>query len=183
MVYTLYTHLENHYRKIKEWLPTLIETSKPLQKIPAALEGHDAVDWVPVDVTAQSLIELTLSRLEDDLTKNQLFDCFNIVNPQIVQWNDLVRTVSDFYQRQGCAMEVVEYNHWLSALKQIDPISENIAKYPGIKLAELYEDMKQLENRKVHLATDRSVLKSSSLANLQPLDGPLVERWLERWAF
>jgi len=136
-----------------------------------------------VDVAAQSVIELTLSRLEDDLSKNQLFDCFNIVNPQIVQWNDLVHTVSDFYHKQGCAMEVVEYNDWLNALKQIDPVSENIDKYPGIKLAEFYEDMGQLENRKVHLATDRSVLKSCSLANLQPLDGQLVEKWLERWAF
>ncbi|KAJ5427067.1 hypothetical protein N7465_002137 [Penicillium sp. CMV-2018d] len=170
-------------KAVKEWLPTLIETSKSLQKIPATLGGHDAVDWVPVDVAAQSVIELTLSRLEDDLTKNQLFDCFNIVNPQIVQWNDLVHTVSDFYHKQGCAMEVVEYNDWLNALKQIDPVSKNIDKYPGIKLAKFYEDMGQLENRKVHLATDRSVLKSCSLANLQPLDGQLVERWLERWAF
>lgn len=161
----------------------MVETSKSLQKIPSTLGGHDAIDWVPVDVAAQSVIELTLSRLEDDLTKNQLFDCFNIVNPHIVQWNDLVHTVSDFYHKQGCAMEVVEYNDWLNALKQIDPVSENIDKYPGIKLAEFYEDMGQLENRKVHLATDRSVLKSSSLANLQPLDGQLVERWLERWAF
>ncbi|KAJ5529641.1 hypothetical protein N7527_003034 [Penicillium freii] len=166
-----------------EWLPTLIATSKSLQKIPATLGGHDAVDWVPVDVAARSVIELTLSRLEDDLTKNQLFDCFNIVNPQIVQWNDLVHTVSGFYHKQGCAMEVVEYNDWLDALKQIDPVSENIDKYPGIKLTEFYEDMGQLENRKVHLATDRSVLKSCSLANLQPLDSQLVERWLERWAF
>lgn len=161
----------------------MVETSKSLQKIPSTLGGHDAIDWVPVDVAAQSVIELTLSRLEDDLTKNQLFDCFNIVNPQIARWNDLVHTVSDFYHKQGCAMEVVEYNDWLNALKQIDPVSENIDKYPGIKLAEFYEDMGQLENRKVHLATDRSVLKSSSLANLQPLDGQLVERWLERWAF
>lgn len=37
-------------------------------------------------------------------------------------------------------MEVVEYNDWLNALKQINLISENIDKYPGIKLVEFYED-------------------------------------------
>jgi 4-hydroxyphenylpyruvate dioxygenase-like putative hemolysin len=137
-----------------------------------------------VDVAAQSVIELTLSRLEDDLAKDQIFDYFNIVNPQIVQWSDLVNIISNFYHKQGCAMEIVEYNDWLNALKQIDPVSEHIDEYPRTKLAEFYEDMGQVEeNRKVQLATDRSVLRSSSLANLQPLNGQLVEKWLERWAF
>ena len=167
----------------QEWLPTLIATSKSLHKIPSSFGNHDAVDWVPVDIAAQSVIELTLSRLESDLSKDQLFDCFNIVNPQPAQWNDLVNTISGFYHDRGCAMEVVEYHDWLASLKQIDPVFENVDRYPGVKLVEFFEDMGRVGNRRVQLATDRAVLRSGSLANVRPLDGRLVGKWLESWAF
>lgn len=167
----------------QEWLPTLIATSKSLQKIPDTLGYHGTIDWVPVDIAAQSMIELTLSRLEDDLDKDRLFDCFNIVNSQTVDWKYLVTLISQFYHKQGCAMEVVKDADWLSALKQIEPVSGHIDKYPGIKLTEFYEDMNRAENRKARLSTDWSVLKSKSLANLQPVNGQLVEKWLHGWAF
>lgn len=163
----------------------MIETSKSLQKILRTLESHDAVDWVPVDVAAKSVIDLTVGRFENDPAEDHSFDRFNIVNPQTVQWNDLVEAVSEFYHKQGCLLEVVEYGDWLNALRQIDLSSEQVDRYPGLKLTEFYEDMGRVENRKVQLATNRSVqvVSSSSLAKLQPINSQLVEKWLKGWAF
>ncbi|KAJ5618322.1 hypothetical protein N7528_006965 [Penicillium herquei] len=76
-------------------------------KIPSSLGGDDAVNWVPMDVAAQSIIELALSRLEG--SDEKLFDYFNIVNPHIVRWNDLLSPICEFHQKQGCAIEVVGY--------------------------------------------------------------------------
>lgn len=42
----------------KEWLPSLIASSKYLCKIPASLGPNDMVDWIPVDVLSRVLVEL-----------------------------------------------------------------------------------------------------------------------------
>ncbi|KAJ5727944.1 hypothetical protein N7493_005764 [Penicillium malachiteum] len=167
--------------KKTEWFPTLIATSKSLLKILSSLGGDDTINWVPMDVAAESVIEIALSRLENSYEKS--FDCFNIVNPQVVQWNDLLNPISEYYRNQGCAMETVGYADWLNSLKQIEPTAESIDKYPGIKLTDVYEDMNRVGSRELQYSTDQSVSKSSSLANLQALDDRIFEKWLNRWAF
>ncbi|RYP40604.1 hypothetical protein DL767_001604 [Monosporascus sp. MG133] len=42
----------------KEWLPGLIAGSKYLGKLPASLGRMEAIDWIPVDVLGQCIVEL-----------------------------------------------------------------------------------------------------------------------------
>ena len=45
----------------QEWLPTLIASSKYLKQIPSSLGPMNTIDWIPVDLLGQIVVEL-LSR-------------------------------------------------------------------------------------------------------------------------
>lgn len=50
----------------REWLPSLIASSKHMGKIPASLGPNDVVDWIPVDVLGRVLVNLLdSSRMTD----------------------------------------------------------------------------------------------------------------------
>ena len=42
----------------REWLPSLVASSRHLGKIPASLGANDKIDWIPVDVLSEVLVEL-----------------------------------------------------------------------------------------------------------------------------
>ncbi|KAL8915006.1 MAG: hypothetical protein Q9171_000446 [Xanthocarpia ochracea] len=42
----------------REWLPSLVASSRHLGKIPASLGVNDIIDWIPVDVLSEVLVEL-----------------------------------------------------------------------------------------------------------------------------
>ena len=43
----------------REWIPSLIASSVHLGKIPASLGSRDLIDWIPVDIAAQVIVDLT----------------------------------------------------------------------------------------------------------------------------
>ncbi|KAL9579715.1 MAG: hypothetical protein Q9212_004940 [Teloschistes hypoglaucus] len=45
----------------REWLPSLIASSKYLRKIPVSLEASNNIDWIPVDILSQVLVELMVN--------------------------------------------------------------------------------------------------------------------------
>lgn len=42
----------------KEWLPSLIASSKHIGKIPKSLGPNESIDWIPVDILSQVLVDL-----------------------------------------------------------------------------------------------------------------------------
>lgn len=43
--------------KAQEWLPSLIASSKYLRKIPDSLGSNDSIDWIPIDIVSQIIVE------------------------------------------------------------------------------------------------------------------------------
>ncbi|EFQ99792.1 hypothetical protein MGYG_02804 [Nannizzia gypsea CBS 118893] len=168
-----------------EWVPSLIATSKALGKIPQSLGAENTIDWVPIDIAAQAILDITLSLLSSD-DSSKLPDCFNLVNPQVTEWKDMVQVIRGYYQKQSdnaMDLEPVNFHDWLQALRNIGATTrEQIDQYPSVKLLEFFEEM-QSGNIKVRFETARTMKSSRAVAGLHAVDGASMERWLDGWQF
>lgn len=165
----------------QEWLPSIVASSKAIGKIPRTLGNEDIVDWVPTDAAAKVLIDLTRTRLRTQQADK--LDTFHLVNPQTVQWKQLVPAVVDFYASQGAAIQVVEFRDWLEELKRLPMTQEVVGKVPGLKLLDFYEGLAVEEGSLPRLATEHTAESSVTLRELGPVDADLMVNWCKQWQF
>lgn len=155
-----------------------------MRKIPRTLASQDALDWVPVDSAASSILDVVISRVTDKGAADLALDCFHIVNPQVADWKSLVHVIPDFYERHhGSSIEPVEFTDWLDELKNIEMTPEQIERHPSIKLLDFFEAMSQTQLRKVKFATKHTVEYSRTMSELRAVDEVLMKSWLEQWGF
>ena len=64
---------------LKEWFPSIIATSSQLGQLPSELGTMNSVDWIPVNLVANILVEL-LFTADDSLQSTK--DMIDIVSPQ-----------------------------------------------------------------------------------------------------
>lgn len=167
-----------------EWLPSLVASSKALGKIPGALGRHnDVVTWLPVDVAAQVVRDLALVEGQG----GREAECFNVLNPRAVEWTELVAAVQDFYlKREGSTVEQVSLGEWLDELNRVDRTddTDKVERYPALKLLDFFQGLNAAgEEMEYTFSTDRAVEKSPAMAGSRPVDGSLMEKWLQGWAF
>ncbi|KAK1754172.1 hypothetical protein QBC47DRAFT_302774 [Echria macrotheca] len=160
-----------------EWFPSLIRTSKVLGKLPNSLGQHDIVDWVPVDVAGQAVLELSLQ------APRQLgeVNCFNMVNPRTAKWGDLALEIKQYFNSKGEEMEVVTLQEWMKELKEVGmskDLGELCHQYPAFKLLDFFQG---LENNvgKLRFATTLAEEYSPTMRKLEATDGNLMRKWLE----
>ncbi|KAK3900646.1 putative peptide synthetase [Staphylotrichum tortipilum] len=171
----------------REWLPTLVKTSRFLGKIPTALgPALDQVAWVPVDLAAKAILDLSpLGSPTDDRSEGVL-RCFNIVNPKPSPWSHLATIVQQYYAEQGLTVAAVSLDEWLEALKAVDETkaAEHADHYPALKLLDFFEGMKTgSEDGGCGFATEKGVERSATMTQLEPVGEPLMRKWLNEWSF
>ncbi|KAK0707252.1 hypothetical protein B0H67DRAFT_612024 [Lasiosphaeris hirsuta] len=166
-----------------EWLPSLIASSKVLGRIPRALGRHnDVVTWLPVDVAAEAVRDLALAGGK----AGEEAECFNVVNPRAVEWAELVAAVQKFYSaREGRTIEQVSLGEWLDELNRVDATddADKVERFPALKLLDFFQGLNADGGVEYTFSTDRAVEKSPAMAGSRPIDGGLMEKWLEGWAF
>lgn len=163
--------------KATEWLPSLVLTSKNLGKIPASLgAAYDALDWVPVDQAAQVLVELALSESGSE----RGVECFNLVNPRLGHWRDMVQAIQAFHGRDNMYVEAVEFGQWLAELEAIEVTDDTVVRYPAIKLIDFFKKMSASSSvSRLNFAPRKAEERSNVLRGLQAVDGRLMHQWLE----
>lgn len=162
-----------------EWVPSIVSTSKAMGIIPGSLGNQDLVDWVPVDVTAQIIVELGVSRLrrqEDDR-----LDVFHIVNSKVVSWRELVPVIQEYYGGSE-KLRSVPFAEWVAELRKVPVTAEEVKTKPGIKLLDFYEGLTG-ETGLPRLATAHTVQCSKALRELNPVNGDLMRNYLNQWQF
>ncbi|KAK3332836.1 hypothetical protein B0T19DRAFT_457824 [Cercophora scortea] len=172
----------------QEWLPSLIATSKSLGKIPGSLGfKDDSIDWLPVDLAASAIVDLSLAYTESG---DPVLSCFNLVNPRTTQWSVVAKAVQEFYADRGVSIDVVKYDEWLDDLMALRArgmmTSDQVKRYPALKLVEFFQgrNLKCAGNgMKVAFATERIMERSPTMAGVVAVDGEMVKRWLSAWAF
>lgn len=181
----------------QEWLPSIIASSKYLNQIPTDIPSQDTVSWVPVDITANIILDLVLANASQPPPSSSAeapkSHHYNIVNPHPGSWSALVPAVTRYFQggNDGAAktpappITPVPFTAWLSALRASAALgTEDVARNPGIKLLEFYGGMSaDGAEEEVMLETAETARSSASMRGLGPVGEEWMGIWLGQWGF
>ncbi|KAL2009967.1 hypothetical protein VTN00DRAFT_5774 [Thermoascus crustaceus] len=107
-----------------EAIPLMLQTARTIGTLPSI---DESLRWLPVDVVAQSMIEIANNNNNSDAVSGGIF---NLINPRTFHWT---RDLLPYLQQAGLDFKVLDPPAWLNLLRQssTDPV-EN----PPIKLLE-----------------------------------------------
>ncbi|KAM0813786.1 putative Acetyl-CoA synthetase-like protein [Seiridium cardinale] len=167
----------------QEWLPSLIASSKQLGILPESL-GQDVIDWVPVDVLGQVIVELALPDLNETPHETGAL-VYHAANPQRTTWGELLKTVKQDLDAHRDAIEVVPLEQWVEALRKSGSEGEtaDMAQIPAAKILDFFEGLVNRYTTPALLDVKGAVASSPTLAHLGPVDNALVENWMRQWSF
>ena len=171
---------------VHEWLPTLVHTSKILKKLPASLGNQDRIDWVPMDVAAGTVLDIASATADVASSKysSERTQVYHMTNPHTTSWNQIYPVIHEFYQNSGVDMQVLGYNEWVDALKEIPRDKENAERVPGLKLLEFYESLREGSGMGMPvLETSKAESVSRTLREGRAVDEEVVRKWLGQWGF
>lgn len=168
-----------------EWFPSLILSSLHLGMIPNSL-GNDSsqLDWVPIDILAAILIELTFS---ESLEKQKGALVLHPMNPQPTSWSSMLGVVTTTMS-QSAKKEItsVPFSTWLQQVQNeaknlnMDELEGMLELNPAIKLLSFYEELAQGEGWMV-ADTTRAVKESKQLQQLKGIKPEWMEKWTRAW--
>lgn len=166
----------------QEWLPSIVASSKEIGKVPRNLGNMDTVDWVPVDASAQVLLDLCFNTQVDEKLDTKQLAFYHLVNPQTESWKVLAPVVQEHFKSKGVELEAVDFADWLGALKGLSVTKENAERVPGLKLIDFYEGLAS-DHGLPRLATDKTAAASETLRHLGAVDPGMMKKWLGQWEF
>ena len=170
-----------------EWLPTLIATSKFLRCLPGDLARMNTIDWVPVDIMAEVLVELALtpgSATAGMPRDGEMMRMFHAVNPRSCEWQDLLPAVRESL---GQDILVIPFEGWVQELQDsIEAKEMDAGAHPGVKLMAFFQGMVrdgQRAKESVRLATAETEQCSKTLRGLEPVRVEWMKMWLKQWGY
>ena len=166
----------------REWLPSLISSSKYLGLLPETLGVFGTVDWIPVDFVSEILIGLVES---SDIKPPVTARVYHVVNPHTTSWKSLLPTVQAYFNRKQRNIEIVPFTVWVGALQgSALAASVNTMSNPALNLLEVY----QLQTTEglaeiAPLEVQQTVAASTGLEALEAVGAQWMTIWLQQWDF
>ncbi|CAG7938799.1 unnamed protein product [Penicillium olsonii] len=161
---------------MKEWLPSLIATSKTIKQIPSSL-GSATVQWVPLDIAAKVITEIVRSRRATQ--EDERCAAFHIVNPNATNWESLVPSVTEYTHA-----EPVPLQQWIQTLESFDrPTEMDLQDKPALKILDFYRTIARGDEHRPWTETTKAQEASKSLRQLKAVDAYLVATWMSQWGF
>lgn len=165
-----------------EWLPRLITSSLELGMIPSSLGSNDVVEWVPVDLLANALLELLDGPIERGTTP-----IYHLVNPFRTTWQALYPVVHQRLQKvKGHEVQLVTYGEWLARLEKTAASSlteEEVERSPALKLVEFFRNAAGPHDLTPDFSTKKTQARSKSLRNCGPVTPEWMELWMKQWGY
>lgn len=169
------------------------------------------VDWIPVDILADIIVELSgaaelhspfvngahelhvddrppslvngVDAVPSELTHK--LSLYHAINPNQANWADILPCVHRYL---GLDIKIVSWTDWVSALSRSQTqINNDLTRQnPGLQLLDFFTTVSK--NAKTGhmlpaLATERSRARSKTLAALQPVGEEWMDLWLRQWGF
>jgi thioester reductase-like protein len=164
----------------REWVPSLIRTSRAMGLLPDRLPG---IDWIPVDRLSLIILELIHAGSggpDNHNSGEDTIQVFNLVNPHVTEWSDLI---SPILKRFGPSLKIVPLRQWIQGLRGTG--AGELEEKPAAKIIEFFEGMegaveRGLENRYV---TANGEGASGTMKGLEGVSGGWMDIWLRQWGF
>ncbi|KAH8157064.1 hypothetical protein CIB48_g11185 [Xylaria polymorpha] len=163
----------------REWLPSLIASSKYLGKVPASLGRLNTIDWIPVDILGNVIVELALCPSRSSRSETRA-TVYHTVNPYTTSWDELVPSIARNLGGEK-EVEVVPLQTWVDALRDSASKTKDITINPGAKLVDFYDSL--IAGNETWLGTDRSRSISKTLSMTGPIRCEWMDNWMRQWAF
>jgi hypothetical protein len=155
--------------------------------IPRTLAYLNNVDWIPVDVLSDIVIELIHSEtgpLHAAETKNGSCLVYNAVNPKQTTWTDLVPTINSHLR--GGQLKEVNFEEWVENVKNAASHGETVDRLPALKFIDFYEIMIEAAEPGHEMPTfdtTRACQSSDEMGKLQSISNDNMARWMDQWKF
>ncbi|KAI0024098.1 L-aminoadipate-semialdehyde dehydrogenase [Xylariomycetidae sp. FL0641] len=185
-----------------EWFPTLVASSKHLRALPETLGALDRIEWIPVDLLADIIVELAgIVPGDNDADAEQTKDggrkkqqqqqqqqhardlkVRHAVNPASVSWQALRPVVAKHLPEDT---QTVPWPEWVRLLREsgVQGGEEAARENPGLKLLDFYEGLNGDAETTFNLETKATRQGSKTMDTLPPVSGQWVDLWMRQWAF
>lgn len=160
----------------REWLPSMIASSKYLGCIPSALGPMDRIDWIPIDLVSQVAVELFTMNQNAATPTTQVF---HLVNPSETYWSALLPTVRRCLGGNLHAVPLVE---WVRKLRSTIQCTADVERNPAVKLIDFFGARVQ-SNASPIMETKSSVQYSQTLRRLDKITPEQMSIWIGQWSF
>lgn len=171
--------------KTREWLPSLVISSQTAGALPDSLGRMDQVDWIPVDLLADSIGEL--------LDNEQVWDpkagrgyttqcsVFHVINPASVPWAQLLPSL-----KAKLGMEkTVSLKDWIELVRQGPEEDSTTRRNPARKILQFYESLANTTDSESGSGQPRQRFELGNMARCSETFKhmrPVSEKWLDQWA-
>jgi thioester reductase-like protein len=163
-----------------EWFPSLVKTSKAMGVLPSSLGSMADIDWIPIDVLTDIMVEIIHSTgLTAEFRPGA--KVFNLVSPHSVHFSALTRSIQEQY-----SIDVVQYDTWIQKLKSLEMSQQNLEKYPALKLLDFFQGItprKGVQRGDLGFETKESQRASNTMSTLEAPSSKDIKAWLRQWAY
>lgn len=163
----------------REWLPTLVKSSRALGKLPQSLGMLHTVDWVPVDVVGKVIVELMTASIPEIAEPSSAAVVYHVANPSPTSWSEYVEGISRLLGGTKGPLEQVPLESWLELVRTSgrDP-----AEVPAVKLLDFFSENARSDKR-VLLDTIKTRSQCKALADVGPIRAEWIENWIRQWGY
>jgi hypothetical protein len=149
--------------------------------LPDTLGKRDAVTWIPVEIMARIVLELSV----DSTHPAQEPRVFNVTNPETAKWKDLCPVaVHELTMTSGIQTKVVSWDEWLGTLQsrvQDSKKGEELA--PGAKLLSFFESMDREDTLEHRYDTTKAKASSHIMKTLGCVSPEWMQVWMTQWGY
>ncbi|KAJ5430722.1 Male sterility NAD-binding [Penicillium cf. griseofulvum] len=170
-----------------EWVPTLIASSKYLGVLPSTLGSLSRVDWIPVDLLADILVQLAGAATDGSSSATaHTLPVYHAVNPNAVDWASLVPTVA---KHLGPSVKIVSWAEWMDALRNSRgsaTTAVSLKQNPALKLFDFFDSVAKAAEKGEgwpSFETKETLKKSPGMAEVKAVSEEWMELWLKQWKF
>lgn len=166
----------------REWLPSMVLSSLHLGQVADSLGPlFDNVDFVPVDLLADVLVDLATATTAGQETSGAAV--FNLRNPHLTPWRTLLPAVSNAYAEKE--LRVVSPATWLANLRASSEEEGDDTvgiRNPALKLIDFFEGLWRSTPAQAQvMAIDRALAASPILRGLEPVSLVWMHKWVREW--
>ncbi|MCJ1438984.1 hypothetical protein MMC27_008374 [Xylographa pallens] len=192
----------------QEWIPSIIASSKYLGQLPESLGSMDTIDWIPVDILAQIIMDLVkapptgATAPSNEATPIQkangtarppsrapsgpsstLPPVYHAVNPSTTTWASLLPTIQQHLSAPSHPIAVAPFASWLAALRHSSATTSDAdaaSRNPALKLLDFLETIRIPGNEQRSRIRLMTTGTRGKSPAMQGL-GPVVPEWMDRW--